>query len=84
MVGPRMPPLPERHGATTVSFGIARGLQGINHLALALKAASFSGDWHFAQRSQVACARIDIDFDVPQDAERAARDLIRAGLEKDV
>lgn len=50
-----------------ITFPVARGIEGMNKLALFLNARHLSGDWHFAAGTRFDQDMVTVNFDEPTD-----------------
>lgn len=58
-------------GSNRMDFPVARGLEGMNKLALRLNAMHLRREWHFGLGTRYDQAVVTVDFDDPADLERA-------------
>jgi hypothetical protein len=50
-----------------MTFAVARGMEGMNRLAIFLNASPLRGAWHFASGTRFDQTAVNIDFDDPAD-----------------
>ncbi len=48
-----------------MAFPVARGIQGMNKLAMFLNASLSRGSWHFGRGTRFDQAMVNVDFDDP-------------------